>query len=173
VTAVLGRAMAHYRTVILTMLALGLVNAAPASGSCDGVLGNKVYRCTVKRLDDTPAPDDVFVDCYRFQQPGVQSLHFDVALDQLGGEVLSCGCTSKGKFGNPKFNQGPEFQCVTSAASPSGLGLALRGKPVGNKIKKGQGVNDIGWLFAFECVQDPGCAAAASRVSPAARYTIR
>jgi len=156
--------------MLATVLGLALVSAVDAAASCENVLGSKVFRCTVKRLDNTPMPNEQFEDCYRFRQPGVRSLHFDLNLDQLGDDALACGCTSKGKFGGPKFNQGAEFQCVTTG--DAGFGLMLRGKPTGRKIKKGQGVNETGWLFTFECVEDPTCSGiSAVRTGLSGAYT--
>lgn len=151
----------NQRAVILPLvLAFGVAGAGRAHAACDDAIANKVYRCSLKRSDG-----EQFTDCYRFGRPGVVSEHFDLTPDVFGS-ALGCGCSAKGKLKNVHFDQGAEFQCVSTAFS--GVGLSLRGKSKanGNKIVKGQGLNEQGLLFAFECVQDATCSVAA--VQPAA-----
>ena len=151
----MARGMAKRVAILPLVLALGVASAGRAPAACDDAIANKVYRCSVKRSDG-----EQFTDCYRFIRPGVASDKFDLRPDVFAGS-LGCGCSAKGKLKNVRFSEGAEFQCVSTTSS--GVGLSLRGKSKGNgsKIVKGQGVNEQGVLFAFECSQDAACSVAA------------
>jgi hypothetical protein len=147
---------------------VGFNNLAVA-GNCEDLLDNNAYRCFFKGADEVYG--DVngyeFETCVQFVSPGMYSQHFDAYLypaaeyfESMPMEVvpMACECKAGGSFRNPKFHASNWFHCV-SVCEEVGYGFSVEGKVIkrGNKIIKGQMVDESGYSYVFKCVLDPEC----------------
>jgi hypothetical protein len=119
----------------------GIVRGA-GSETCQSRLDNHAYFCKVKSSFDTE-----FTDIFAFTTPGVQSLHFDLAVAGIPGTPFGCACVPTGSFAAPAFDESFVFQCV-------GPQITFRGEATADaKIKHAEGLTGFGDTFAIKCRQ--------------------
>jgi hypothetical protein len=132
--------------VTLVIVAATTAWAGPytaGAGRCPSLLGNEVYRCTVRGEDGAQ-----FDDCFRFATPGQVSGKFEFVSDRLGSAV-GCTCKPAGQ----SFGVSASFTC-TSIRGVSFEGRIRRDGSIG----KGMVANVNGDAFLFSCQRDAACA---------------
>lgn len=137
--------------LVLVGLAVG---AATASADCLDLVEDSAYLCTLKL--DTPGGPIEVQSCFDFDPPGAGLGGVDLGAQGIGD--LTCACTARGRFKDPKFNRSNKLQCVAkTGSSPAALHGRVSRLPPGQKIRGGHGVDELGNVMVFKCVRDLAC----------------